>query len=60
MPAARPTPAQAVRVSAAQPAAPAPVDEDAFLVELEMALARPQPRELAAYDALTPHVRDIR
>lgn len=60
MTAARPTPAQAVRVSAVQPAAPAPVDEDAFLVELEMALARPQPRELAAYDALTPHVRDIR
>lgn len=54
------TPAQpaAVLVNSTQPAAA--VDEDAFMMELELALARPQPRELAAFDALTPHVRDIR
>lgn len=55
----RPTSSPAVLVNSTQPAAPA-VDEDAFLMELELALARPQPRELAAFDALTPHVRDIR
>ncbi|MFN7917973.1 MAG: hypothetical protein U0Q55_21680 [Vicinamibacterales bacterium] len=52
----RPSSSPAVLVNAPQPA----VDEDAFLMELELALARPQPRELAAFDALTPHVRDIR
>lgn len=55
----KPAPTPVVRVNTVQPAT-APVDEDAFLMELELALARPQPRELAAYDALTPHVRDIR
>jgi hypothetical protein len=35
------------------------VDDDEFLGELEVALARPHTRELLAYDALTPHVRDI-
>jgi len=34
-------------------------DDDAFLVELELALARQQPRELQPFDAMTPHVRDI-
>jgi anti-sigma factor RsiW len=40
-----------------------PVDvaaDDAFLSELELALARPHTRELLAFDALTPHVREIR
>ena len=41
----------------------APVDvaaDDAFLSELELALERPHTRELLAFDALTPHVREIR
>jgi hypothetical protein len=40
-----------------------PVDvaaDDAFLSELELALERPHTRELLAFDALTPHVREIR
>jgi len=32
---------------------------DAFLDELETAADRPHTAELAAYDALTPHVRGI-
>jgi hypothetical protein len=40
-------------------AAPATADEDAFLSDLEVALARPRTRELQPFDALTPHVRDI-
>jgi len=47
----------AVRVSTTQAAA---VDDEAFLTQLELALDRPQTRELAAFDALTPHVRDLR
>ena len=34
--------------------------DDAFLFELEFALDRPQTRELVAFDAFTPHVREIR
>jgi hypothetical protein len=34
--------------------------DDAFLSELELALERPHTRELVAFDALTPHVREIR
>ncbi len=34
-------------------------DDDAFLIELELALAAPRSRELQPFDALTPHVRDI-
>jgi hypothetical protein len=34
--------------------------DDAFLSELEVALDRPRTRELLAYDALTPHVREVR
>jgi hypothetical protein len=40
-----------------------PVDvaaDDAFLSELELALERPHTRELLAFDALTPHVREVR
>jgi hypothetical protein len=38
---------------------PAAVD-DAFLSDLEVAMARPHTRERLAFDALTPHVREIR
>jgi hypothetical protein len=41
----------------------APADvatDDAFLSDLELALERPHTRELVAFDALTPHVREIR
>jgi hypothetical protein len=34
--------------------------DDAFLSELELALERPHTRELRAFDALTPHVRETR
>ena len=34
--------------------------DDAFLSELELALDRPRTRELVAFDAFTPHVREIR
>jgi len=37
---------------------PAASDDDTFLSELENALEH-RPRELAPYDALTPHVRDV-
>lgn len=33
--------------------------DDAFLSELEVALERPHTRELQAFDALTPHARDV-
>ncbi len=39
---------------------PSASDEDAFLSDLEAALARPRTRELQPFDALTPHVRDVR
>ena len=39
--------------------APSAADEDAFLSDLEAALARPRTRELQPFDALTPHVRDV-
>ena len=34
--------------------------DDAFLSDLEVALERPRTRELLAFDAFTPHVREIR
>jgi len=34
-------------------------DDSAFMTELQMAFERPGTRELLAYDALTPHVRDL-
>ncbi len=34
--------------------------DDAFLSELEIALERPHTRELRAFDAFTPHVREVR
>ena len=48
---ARTTPA-AVRVGT--------TDDAAFLSDLELALERPHTRELQAFDALTPHVREVR
>ena len=34
--------------------------DDAFMTDLELALERPHTRELQAFEALTPHVREIR
>jgi hypothetical protein len=34
--------------------------DEAFMLELEVALDRPHTRELAAFDAFTPHFREIR
>ena len=34
--------------------------DDAFLSDLELALERPHTRELQAFDAFTPHVREVR
>jgi hypothetical protein len=36
------------------------VTDDVFLSELDVALERPQTRELVAFDAFTPHVREVR
>jgi hypothetical protein len=36
-----------------------PLDDEAFLLELEFALARPHTHELQPFDALTPHVREV-
>ena len=36
------------------------VDPDRFMSDLESVLDRPQTSELVAFDALTPHVREIR
>jgi hypothetical protein len=36
------------------------VTDDVFLSELDVALERPQTRELVAFDAFTPHVRAVR
>lgn len=45
---------------AADGRSPAQVAADAaFLSDLEMAMERPHTRELLAFDALTPHVRDV-
>jgi hypothetical protein len=40
-------------------APPPPMDADAFLVELDMALGGPRTPELRPFDELTPHVREI-
>jgi hypothetical protein len=54
-PAARLTPVATRGTTAA-----AATDDDAFLGELEVALERPQTRELQAFDAFTPHVQEVR
>jgi len=50
-----------VRLSpaAARGSTAADVNDAAFLSDLELALERPHTRELQAFDALTPHVREI-
>jgi len=45
----------AVRHSAADD-----VNDAAFLLDLDLAIERPHTRELQAFDALTPHVREVR
>jgi hypothetical protein len=50
-------PAMSARAAAPKPDIAA--DED-FMSELELALDRPHTRELAAFDAFTPHFREIR
>jgi hypothetical protein len=60
----RTTQAAATRVAPvpARVAAPVPepaVDDDRFLIDLEIALQRPHTRELLSFDNLTPHVREI-
>jgi hypothetical protein len=55
------TTTHATPVPVVRAAAPAvkPADDDAFLIDLEFALQRPNSRELEPFDALTPHVREI-
>ncbi len=45
----------AVRIGTTQPEP----DDDAFMMDLEVALTRPHNRELQPFDAMTPHVRDL-
>ena len=45
---------------AVSPAAEVVDTDDRFLSDLESALDRPHTSELAVFDALTPHVREIR
>jgi hypothetical protein len=58
-PAPRMTPQPAVLVSNPAPVVET-VDDEVFMSQLEMALARPWTRELMPFDALTPHARDQR
>ena len=52
--------AQRIAPVAARVGGPGDVaSDDAFLSDLEIALERPHTRELQAFDALTPHVREI-
>lgn len=49
-----------LRAAATRGDMPAAVSaDDAFLSDLEIALERPHTRELLAFDAFTPHVRDV-
>ena len=52
-------PARSAPVATAGTGAAATADDDAFLTDLEVALERPQTRELQPFDAITPHVREI-
>ena len=57
------TRARAARLGPVSTRGTGPADvatDDAFLSDLEIALERPHTRELLAFDALTPHVREIR
>ncbi len=52
--------ARSTRLAPAVTRGPADIAADAdFLSELELALEHPRTRELAAFDAFTPHVREI-
>jgi hypothetical protein len=56
------TRARAARLGPVSTRGTSPADaasDDAFLSDLEIALERPHTRELQAFDALTPHVREI-
>ncbi len=53
------SPATAPVLAAAPPAVPNNTDDEAFLRQLEMALGQPGTRELQAFDAFTPHIREI-
>jgi hypothetical protein len=55
--------ARAARISPVPTRGSSPAEvatDDAFLSYLEIALERPHTRELQAFEALTPHVREIR
>ena len=55
--------AQTARMTSIAPRGTNPADvaaDDAFLSDLEIALERPHTLELQAFDALTPHIREIR
>ena len=55
--------ARAARLSPVPSRGTAPAEsatDDAFLSDLELALERPHTRELQAFEALTPHVREVR
>jgi predicted anti-sigma-YlaC factor YlaD len=61
VPSARQTSAPLLAPVATRGDAPAHVaSDDAFLSDLEIALEHPRTRELLAFDALTPHVREIK
>jgi anti-sigma factor RsiW len=53
-------PSRLVPVATRGSAAATVADDDAFLSELDLALERPRTRELLAFDAFTPHVREIK
>ena len=46
-------------VRVATPSPESTVDDDRFLIDLEIALQRPHTRELLSFDNLTPHVREV-
>ena len=55
--------ARVARMTSIAPRGTDPADvaaDDAFLSDLEIALERPHTLELQAFDALTPHIREIR
>jgi hypothetical protein len=52
-------PARLMPAAARGTHAPTEPADDAFLMDLEVALERPHTPELVAFDALTPHVREI-
>ena len=54
------SPAMAVRSRVAPAPVPDTGADEAFMSELDLALDRPRTRELAAFDAFTPHFREIR